>query len=164
MDILYPLCPKTTISDWRSGAHINHSVASIKKKNNNIYKDGDKFSSKAYNAVAGILKHGAAITALACPTVNSYNGFVPTVEGLDGGRHTWAPTHMTYGSNNRSAMIRLPQNRYCVENRASDLTQNPYLTFSLLAAAVTEGIDKNMKPPKATNKSLYDLTEKEKKK
>ena len=60
-------------------------------------------------------------------------------------------------------MIRLPQNRYCVENRASDLTQNPYLTFSLLAAAVTEGIDKNMKPPKATNKSLYDLTEKEKK-
>ena len=155
--------PKTTISDWRSGAHINHSVASIKKKNNNIYKDGNNFSSKAYNAVAGILKHGAAITALACPTVNSYNGFVSTVEGLDGGRHTWAPTHMTYGSNNRSAMIRLPQNRYCVENRASDLTQNPYLTFSLLAAAVTEGIDKNMKPPKATNKSLYDLTEKEKK-
>ena len=155
--------PKTTISDWRSGAHINHSVASIKQKINNIYKDGDKFSSKAYNAVAGILKHGAAITALACPTVNSYNGFVSTVEGLDGGRHTWAPTHMTYGSNNRSAMIRLPQNRYCVENRASDLTQNPYLTFSLLAAAATEGIDKNMKPPKATNKSLYDLTEKEKK-
>ena len=84
-------------------------------------------------------------------------------DSLDGGRHTWAPTHMTYGSNNRSAMIRLPQNRYCIENRASDLTQNPYLTFSLLAAAVTEGIDKKMKPPKPTNKSLYDLTEKEKK-
>jgi glutamine synthetase len=155
--------PKTTISDWRSGAHINHSVASIKKKNKNIYKDGDKFSDKAYNAVAGILKHGAAITALACPTVNSYNGFVPTVEGLDGGMHTWAPTHMTYGNNNRSAMIRLPQNRFCIEDRASDLTQNPYLTFSLLAAAATEGIDKKMTPPKATNKSLYDLTEKEKK-
>jgi glutamine synthetase len=88
---------------------------------------------------------------------------VPTVEGLDGGMHTWAPTHMTYGNNNRSAMIRLPQNRYCIEDRASDLTQNPYLTFSLLAAAATEGIDKKMTPPKATNKSLYDLTEKEKK-
>ena len=36
-----------------------------------------------------------------------------------------------------------------------------YLTFSLLAAAVTEGIDKKMNPPKPTNKSLYDLTEKE---
>ena len=155
--------PKTNISDWRSGAHINHSVASIKTKNQNIYKDGESFSDKAYNGVAGILKHGAAITALACPTVNSYNGFVSSVEGLDGGLHTWAPTHMTYGTNNRSAMIRLPQNRFCIENRASDLTQNPYLTFALLAAAVTEGIEKDLKPPKITNKSLYDLTEKEKK-
>ena len=155
--------PKTNISDWRSGAHINHSVASIKTKNPNIYKDGESFSDKAYNGVAGILKHGAAITTLACPTVNSYNGFVSSVEGLDGGLHTWAPTHMTYGTNNRSAMIRLPQNRFCIENRASDLTQNPYLTFALLAAAVTEGIEKDLKPPKITNKSLYDLTEKEKK-
>ena len=153
--------PKTNISDWRSGAHINHSVASIKTGNSNIYKDGENFSDKAYNAVAGILKHGAAITALACPTVNSYNGFVSSVEGLDGGLHTWAPTHMTYGSNNRSAMIRLPQNRFCIENRASDLTQNPYLTFSLLAASVTEGIQKKLKPPAITNKSLYDLNDQE---
>ena len=48
MDILY--LSKTTISDWRSGAHINHSVASIKKKNNNIYKDKMDFLL-AYNAV-----------------------------------------------------------------------------------------------------------------
>ena len=153
--------PKTQISDWRSGAHINHSVECISEGNKNIYKDGDKFSSLAYNAVAGILEHGAAITALACPTVNSYNGFVPSVEGLDGGMHTWAPTHMTYGNNNRSSMLRLPQNRFCIEDRASDLTQNPYLTFSLLSAAATKGITKKMKPPEATNKSLYDITEEE---
>jgi len=153
--------PKTQISDWRSGAHINHSVECISEGNKNIYKDGDKFSARAYNAVAGILEHGAAITALACPTVNSYNGFVPSVEGLDGGMHTWAPTHMTYGNNNRSSMIRLPQNRFCIEDRASDLTQNPYLTFSLLSAAATKGITEKMDPPEATNKSLYDITEEE---
>ena len=68
---------------------------------------------------------------------------------------------MTYGSNNRSAMIRLPQNRFCIENRASDLTQNPYLTFSLLAVSVTEGIQKGLKPPAITNKSLYDLNDQE---
>ena len=28
--------PKTQISDWRSGAHINHSVESISEKNKNI--------------------------------------------------------------------------------------------------------------------------------
>ena len=68
---------------------------------------------------------------------------------------------MTYGNNNRSSMLRLPQNRFCIEDRASDLTQNPYLTFSLLSAAATKGITKNMKPPEATNKSLYDITEEE---
>ena len=58
-------------------------------------------------------------------------------------------------------MIRLPQNRFCIEDRASDLTQNPYLTFSLLSAAATKGITKKMNPPEATNKSLYDITEEE---
>ena len=38
--------PKTQISDWRSGAHINHSVECISEGNKNIYKDGDKFSSR----------------------------------------------------------------------------------------------------------------------
>ena len=58
-------------------------------------------------------------------------------------------------------MIRLPQNRFCIEDRASDLTQNPYLTFSLLSAAATKGITEKMDPPEATNKSLYDITEEE---
>ena len=69
---------------------------------------------------------------------------------------------MTYGNNNRSSMIRLPQNRFCIEDRASDLTQNPYLTFSLLSAAATKGITKKQvkaEPQKdAPEKKVSDKT------
>ena len=71
------------------------------------------------------------LTAITCPTVNSYNGLVPTVGGFEGGVHTWAPTNITYGHNNRSAQFRLPQNRYCIENRAADLTMNVYLALGM---------------------------------
>ena len=64
---------------------------------------------------------------VACSTVNSYKGLVSRVGGLEGGTVTWAPTHLTFGANNRSATFRLPQNRYCIENRASDMCMNAYL-------------------------------------
>ena len=57
--------------------------------------------------------------------------FVSRVGGFEGGTVTWAPTHMTYGSNNRSCMLCLPQNRFCIENRATDMCMNPYLSLAL---------------------------------
>ena len=69
-----------------------------------------------------------SLTSITCSTVNSYNGLVPRVGGFEGGTVTWAPTNITYGHNNRSAQFRLPQNRYCIENRAADMTMNVYLS------------------------------------
>ena len=43
------------------------------------------------------MKHAEAITAITCPTVNSYNGLVPKVGGFEGGTFTWAPTNIAYG-------------------------------------------------------------------
>ena len=74
---------------------------------------------------------------------------------------TWAPTHMTYGNNNRSAMLRLPQNRFCVENRASDLCMNPYLALAMTSAAVVGGVTQGIDPGPPLNKDLYDLTDEE---
>ena len=112
-----------------------------------------------YHAVAGLLRHGGAHTALACPTVNSYNGLVPKVGGFEGGVFTWAPTHMTYGANNRSAMLRLPQSRFCIENRAADMCMNPYLSFSLSIAAMTDGMANRLDPGKPINQDLYVMNE-----
>ena len=147
--------PKPTTGDWRSGAHINHSITRIDAPTVNLFKDGVDFSAEARHAVAGILRHGGALTAIACPTVNSYNGLVARVAGLEGGTVTWAPTHITYGINNRSAMLRLPQSRFCIENRAADMCMNPYLALALTTAASVEGLIDQADPGPPSNIDLY---------
>ena len=156
--------PKPTIGDWRSGAHINFSMERINMPGKNIFSDGKGWSKESKNAVGGLMAHSEALTAIACSTVNSYNGLVPRVGGFEGGTVTWAPTNITYGHNNRSAQFRLPQNRYCIENRAADMTMNVYLAMAMTLSAVVEGINKEIKPGEPTDRDLYQMTEAEFKK
>jgi len=149
--------PKPTIGDWRSGGHINFSLVDA-KTNLNIFKDGESWSKESQYAVGGLLSNSEAITAITCATVNSYNGLVPTVGGFEGGVHTWAPTNITYGHNNRSAQFRLPQNRYCIENRAADLTMNVYLALGMTISAAVDGINKKIDPGKPSDIDLYSLS------
>jgi glutamine synthetase len=153
--------PKPTTGDWRSGAHMNTSLVRVGKPDKNLYEDSKGgWSQTAYHAIGGILKHGAAITAVACSTVNSYNGLVPKVGGFEGGVYTWAPTHITYGSNNRSAMLRMPQSRFALENRAADMCMNPYLGLGMMLAATIDGITNKIDPGKPVDEDLYVMDEK----
>ena len=152
--------PKPTIGDWRSGAHMNASMQRVDALGTNMFETADGgWDETALHAVGGLLRHGGAITAIACSTVNSYNGLVPRVGGFEGGTVTWAPTHMTYGYNNRSAMLRLPQARFCVENRAADMCMNPYLALGLTSAAMTEGVVEKIDPGEPLNADLYSMSE-----
>jgi glutamine synthetase len=107
------------------------------------------------------MAHAEALTAITCPTVNSYNGLVPRVGGFKGGTVTWAPTNITYGHNNRSAQFRLPQSRYCIENRAADMCMNVYLALAMTLAAAVEGITEKIDPGPPTNRDLYSMTDDE---
>ena len=157
--------PKPTTGDWRSGAHMNTSVQRIDNPGVNIYDGGDgQWTREAFNAVGGILKHGGAITAIGCCTVNSYNGLVPKVGGFEGGTYTWAPTHMAYGRNNRSAMLRLPQSRFAIENRAADMCMNVYLGLGMMLAATVDGIVNKIDPGKSLDEDLYVMDDDEKQK
>ena len=151
--------PKPTVGDWRSGAHINFSLQRVNESDNNIFKDGNNWSESSLHAVGGLMKHAEALTAITCPTGNSYNGLVPRVGGFEGGTVTWAPTNITFGHNNRSAQFRLPQNRYCIENRAADLTMNVYLALAMTLSAAIEGINKKIDPGKPSDFDLYAMTE-----
>ena len=162
-DMFVTFMPKPTIGDWRSGGHINFSLQDV-NTNTNLFKDGDKWSQESMHAVGGLLAHSEALTAITCPTVNSYNGLVPTVGGFEGGVHTWAPTNITYGHNNRSAQFRLPQNRYCIENRAADLTMNVYLALGMTISAAVEGIINKTDPGKPSDFDLYALKDEDFKK
>src|ERR1700756_2395352 len=96
---------KPTEGDWRSGAHINHSVAPIDDRDTNLFAGAQGgWGDAVYSVIAGIMQHGEALTALACPTVNSYKALIGRNPALEGGTLTWAPTHISYGYNNRSAM------------------------------------------------------------
>ena len=154
--------PKPTIGDWRSGAHINYSMQRVDTPGRNLFETEDgRWADAVYGAVGGLLAHGGALTAIACSTVNSYNGLVPRVGGFEGGTVTWAPTHMTYGNNNRSAMLRLPQNRFCIENRAADMCMNPYLSLAMPLAATVDGVTQNIDPGPPLNRDLYELSDAE---
>ena len=124
-------------------------------------KYGLNCSKLCLNFVAGLLKHAPALTAVCCPTYNSYKGLI--AQG-DLPEMSWAPVLRCYGRNNRSAMLRLPMNRPCVENRAVDMSVNPYLAAALSLAAGLEGIRENLDPGEPLNDNLYtvgaDVTEK----
>ncbi len=154
--------PKPTVGDWRSGAHINFSLQSVDRPGENLFgSSGVGWTDAARHAVGGLLAHSEALTALTCPTVNSYNGLVPRVGGLEGGTVTWAPTNITYGHNNRSAQFRLPQSRFCIENRAADMCMNIYLALAMTQAAAIEGITNRVDPGPPTDRDLYAMTDEE---
>lgn len=72
---------------------------------------------------------------------------------------SWAPVLRCYGRNNRSAMLRLPMNRYCVENRTPDISTNFYLTAAFSLAAGLQGIENGSDPGAPWNENLYELVE-----
>ena len=153
--------PKPTLGDWRSGAHINFSMQDVKTGANVFGDDENGWAGIVDNVLGGLLRHGGALAAITCSTVNSYKGLVATVPGFEGGVYTWAPTHVTYGANNRSAMLRLPQNRYCVENRATDMCMNAYFGMAMTTGAALKGIAEGLDPGPPLNKDLYNVTPEE---
>jgi glutamine synthetase len=161
-DMFITFMPKPTTGDWRSGAHMNVSMQATDNPGVNIYDNNGKWAECVYHALGGILKHGAAITAVACSTVNSYNGLVPKVGGFEGGTYTWAPTHMVYGTNNRSAMLRMPQSRFAIENRAADMCMNPYISLGMMLAAQVEGMIEKLDPGPSLDEDLYTMADAEK--
>jgi glutamine synthetase len=89
----------------------------------------------AYSFVAGILEHASALQAVIAPTVNSYKRTGAVASSASGA--TWAPKLPTYGGNDRTHYVRVPDDQR-VELRGGDGSANPYLA---IAAAVGAGLD-----------------------
>ncbi len=151
--------PKPFSDDFGSAAHHNISLADP-ATGANLFADpndhrGVGYSELAYRFVGGMLKHAAAITAVTCPTVNSYKrlvgrGYMTMI--------SWAPVYVRYGDNNRCLMLRLPGNRTCIENRAADVSQNMYLGVAMALAAGLEGIKEGIDPGEPTGDDMYVLS------
>ena len=90
---------------------------------------------------------------MAAPSVNSYKRLV-VGRSLSGA--TWAPAYITYGDNNRTAMVRIPYGR--LELRLPDGACNPYLATCGIIAAGLDGVRRKLDPGPPNNTNLYDLT------
>ena len=113
-------------------------------------------SKTALSAIAGVLKHAPALSALANPTINSYKRFGPD---------TLAPWLIDWGLDNRSAMVRIPPERgraARLELRLGDATANPYLAIAGLLAAAYLGIRDGLTPPEPLAGYGYDSAKAEK--
>jgi glutamine synthetase len=152
--------PKPFVDSFASGGHLNISLADTSGDNAFAGREGNAserdpgYSDLAYQFTAGVLRHANAITALACPTVNSYkrllpHGFMREI--------TWAPVYAAYGENNRTLMCRLPVNRRALELRTADSACNFYLVTALTIAAGLEGIRLGLDPGEPVNADTYKI-------
>ncbi|MGH8671340.1 MAG: type III glutamate--ammonia ligase [Burkholderiales bacterium] len=151
--------PKPFSNRTGSGSHFHISIGDAKTKNlfnDESDKSGMGLSKMAYHFVGGIFAHARALTALAAPTVNSYKRLV-VGRALSGA--TWAPAYVTYGDNNRTAMVRIPHGR--LELRLPDGSCNPYLVSAAMIAAGMDGVERKLDPGKPHNINLYELSDAE---
>jgi glutamine synthetase type III len=108
-------------------------------------------SNLGYQFIGGVLHSAEAICALSNPTVNSYKRLnaATTTSGA-----TWSPTTVSYGGNNRTHPIRIPDaGRF--EFRLPDGAANPYLMPAALIAAGLDGLVQKRDPGARSDANTY---------
>jgi glutamine synthetase len=99
-------------------------------------------SGLAYSFIAGVLDHAPALQAFLAPTVNSYKRTGATTSSSGA---TWSPRKASFGGNDRTHMIRVPDNKR-IELRSGDGSANPYLAIATTIAAGLDGVEKSLDP------------------
>ena len=150
--------PKPFTEHPGSGMHTHLSL--FEGDANAFYEAGAPYqlSKVGRQFIAGLLRHGAEIAAVTNQWVNSY-------KRLWGGGE--APAHLTWGHNNRSALVRVPMHKpnkgqsTRVEVRSLDAACNPYLAFAVLLGAGLKGIEEGYELPPETEDDVWSLTDSE---
>ncbi len=149
--------PKPFNDEGGSGYHLHFSMWSPDMETP-IFDDAsasDGLSKVARHAIAGILAHAPALTAVSNPTINSYKRFGPD---------TLAPWLVDWGLDNRSAMVRIPPERgpsARLELRLGDASANSYLAIAGMLAAALLGVRNELEPPEPLVGYGYDQTKAE---
>jgi glutamine synthetase len=142
-----------------NGAHYHLSLADANSRQNLFLDESDPLglSQTARWFMGGILEHARGLAAIIAPLVNSYKRLI---RGAPRSGATWAPVYVTYGTANRTQMIRIPGPGR-IENRVADGAANPYLATAVMLAAGLDGIEKKIDPGKPNSDNLYEMPEQE---
>jgi glutamine synthetase len=108
-------------------------------------------SDTAYAFLGGLIAHAPALTAMLNPTVNSYKRLNAPVTTSGA---TWSPNTISYGGNNRTHMVRIPDAGR-LELRLADGAANPYLMPAAILAAGLDGIATRADPGQRLDIDMY---------
>ncbi|MGJ3250054.1 MAG: type III glutamate--ammonia ligase [Elainellaceae cyanobacterium] len=134
-----------------NGAHIHMSLWNDKQ--NAFLDESDEvgLSAIGYEFLGGVLNHARGLSVLCSPTVTSYKriGTGNTVSGS-----TWAPHYVSYGGNNRTHMVRIPEaGRF--ECRLIDGAATLYLAQAGLLAAGLAGMKAHAQPGERLDENMF---------
>jgi glutamate---methylamine ligase len=145
--------PKPFLELTGNGCHIHTSIWD-KAGRKNLFLDakGELGNSKlSYSFLGGIMHNAEELCSFFNPTVNSYKRINAPVT-FSGA--TWAPNTVSYGGNNRTHMVRIPEpGRF--ELRLMDGAVNPYLGAAAVLAAGLDGIANKRDPGKRLDIDMY---------
>ena len=147
--------PKPIVGQPGSGMHTHMSL--FEGDTNAFFDPSGQYqlSTIGKQFIAGLLRHAPEITAVTNQFVNSY-------KRLWGGDE--APSYVTWGHNNRSALVRVPMYKpgkgqsARVEYRGIDSAANPYLAYSLMLAAGLKGIEQGYELPPEAEGDVWNMT------
>jgi len=126
-----------------SGCHTHLSLVRSDSGENAFGEEADPqaISGTGRAFIGGLLKYARSIDAVIAPTVNCLRRRR---------RHTFSPTNISWGLEDRSALIRVKggasANKH-VEYRAPSALSNPYLVGAALVQAGLRGIEEGLSAP-----------------
>jgi glutamine synthetase len=152
--------PKPFTTHPGSGMHTHVSL--FEGDTNAFFEAGAEYqlSPTARNFIAGILRHAGEITCITNQWVNSYKRLI------GGGE---APSYISWGHNNRSAMVRVPMYKpnkgqsTRIELRTVDAACNPYLAYAVVLAAGMKGLEEEYELPREAEDNVWSLNDRERK-
>ncbi len=140
--------PKPFFEQSGSGMHIH---TSLRADGANAFASSDEAPNELMGYwIAGLLEHARALALLGYPTANGVKRVQP---------YTFAPTHVHWGGDNRTVLVRCitdagsPANR--VEYRAAGADANAYLMVAGILAAGADGIERQLDPGPMSVGDMY---------
>jgi glutamine synthetase len=152
--------PKPFTTHPGSGMHTHVSL--FEGDTNAFFEAGAEYqlSKTGRSFIAGILRHASEITCITNQWVNSYKRLI------GGGE---APSYISWGHNNRSAMVRVPMYKpnkgqsTRIELRTVDAACNPYLAYAVVLAAGMKGLEEEYELPREAEDNVWSLNDRERK-
>ncbi len=126
-----------------SSGHLHQSLSRAGDPGNLFFGEGG-MPDIMRHYIAGLVEHMRELTAVFCPTINSYKRTVPGA---------WAPVNATWGVDNRTTAVRAiagGRKSSRVELRVTGADINPYLAMAASLAAGLDGIERGLEPPPPT--------------